>query len=282
MNILLAGCSFTENSNSWAWCSIPEQYNGRMSSPEDILLQEWNWWTNKKLGNIDPTYFPKTHWDHIKKLPNANINVIGETSGSNTLIARKVIHEIENNEIDTVVFQMTGLERREILSSDKDFVENYFRDGNFGEGVTVDDVTYLKQDAHTIDFLERHNTDLDDKTNNFLEVCSNFYLLQEQEEIRIRNVEALQSLTMLCELKNINLRYFWGFAPHSQPSEFFKKKFKTYVRPYMFEFDNLLEYAKKMLDPSLVFTLDGCHPHSVAHKLYWNDIVYPYLYNLDK
>lgn len=282
MNILLAGCSFTENSNSWAWCSMPEKFKGRMNPPEVLLEEEWNWWVKKQIGNIDPTYKPGIFWNHVNKLPNANIKIIGETSGSNTLIARKVINEIENNDIDAVVFQITGMERREILSTDKEFIESYFRDGNFGEGVTVDDVTYLKQDAHTIDFLERHNTDLDDKTNNFLEVCSNFYLIQEAEEIRIRNIEALQSLTMLCQLKNINIRYFRGWPNDSQPSEYFKNKFNTYVKPYMLEHDCLLEYAKNNLDPSLVFTIDGGHPHSVAHRLYWNDVVYPYLSNLDK
>ena len=153
MNILLAGCSFTENSNSWAWCSIPEQYDGRMNSPQQLLQEERDWWIKKQTGNIDPTYNTDVFWDHVKKLPNANIKVIGESSGSNTLIARKVINEIENNNIDTVVFQITGLERSEILSTDKEFIKKYSRDCNFGEGVTIDDVTYLKQDASTLDFL---------------------------------------------------------------------------------------------------------------------------------
>lgn len=281
MNILLAGCSFTENSNSWAWCSIPEQYDGRMNSPEQLLKDEWNWWVKKQIGNIDPTYNTNVFWDHVKKLPNVNIKVIGESSGSNTLIARKVINEIENNKIDAVVFQITGLERNEVLSFDKKFIERYFRDCNFGEGVTIEDVTYLKQDASTIEFLQ-HRDEQDPQTKRFLKACANFYLIQEQEEIRIKNIEALQSLTMICKLKNISLKYFWGWDNQSQPSQFFKNKFNTYVKPYMLEHDNLLQYAKNNLDPSLVFTIDDAHPHSVAHRLYWNDVVFPHLSNLDK
>lgn len=281
MNILLAGCSFTENSNSWAWCSIPEQYDGRMNSPQQLLQEEWDWWIKKQTGNIDPTYNTDVFWNHVKKLSNVNIKVIGESSGSNTLIARKVINEIENNNIDTVVFQITGLERSEILSTDKEFIKKYPRDCNLGTGVTIDDVTYLKQDASTLDFLLIRE-EQDPQIKKFLKTVANFYLLQEQEDLRIRNVEALQSLTMICKLNNINLKYFWGWDNQSQPSEFFKNKFNTYVKPYMFEHNNLLQYAKNNLDPSLVFTIDDAHPHSVAHRLYWNDVVFPYLSNLDK
>lgn len=256
----------------------------------------------KTCYNISDHYLnPDNFWDDSKLLPidDFEINIFGRGANSNIDNVRAVIHFIENYDhpIDTVVFQITGFTRRELYTSDVDILNEEVRRTHADNITTYDDVNFIKQWG-AIDFSEVQQEN--PAPNYFRKASAYFYSkIFEPEEYHIRAIEALQSLVTFCKSNNIKLGLFhgWDNYPNNHsdyddtkrgkfekavPSEYFKKKYNRYVLPNLISKDSIISYAEKNLPDMFVFDImnnmeHGGHPSPIAHKKYWNDIVYPFV-----
>jgi len=269
-DLIFSGCSFTENYETWAHMvhSIFEY------DLDDDLVEHMC--INQKI-NID------TFYQDVNQLSSDQYraNVIAESSGSNSMIVRRLIHFIENypHDIDTIIFQITGFDRRELLISDHDIINQTYTDCNDGTGVQVDDLIYLKQDTPSCVFS---NVVKEDPPADYVRKTAAYFYSKVHEpwEYRVRNIEALQMLTIFCLAHSIRLAYFHGWNNYPiETSSYFDKKYQRYVKPYLLPQECLWDYVKTAIPLDKVRGPDGGHPSAIAHKAYWNDVVYPFIIN---
>jgi hypothetical protein len=253
--------------------------------------------------NTSPSLLdPENFWKDSQQLPidQYEINVFGRGSNSNTDTARAVMHFIENYEhnIDTVVFQITGFARRELYTSDPDIYGVKEGPYRYEFNVTQYDDAHFIKHWGAIDYNEVIKED--PPADYFRRTAAHFYSkIFEPEEYHIRAIESLQSLTTFCEAHNIKLGFFhgWDNYPHSEwdyddrrrnidercyPSEYFKKKYDRYVKPNLLSEESIISFAELNLDKKFVYDImdngeHGGHPCPLAHKLYWNKVVYPFV-----
>jgi len=314
--LVFAGCSFTHSGDSWAYSSrplifdtdelIPANYNLHvrreyMASNFSLnIVQSQHRKYLHKYGTELELLNPETFWNDSHPLPwdEYEINIFGMGSNSNTNTARAVMHFIENysHTIDTVVFQISGFARRELYTSDKMVINNAKILGTEHNVSSFDDVTFIKHWG-AIDYNE---VTKEDNPDYFRKSAALFYSkIFEPEEYHIRAIESLQSLTNFCIANNIKFGYFhgWDNYPKSEwdyddqkrdndtrnfPSKYFEKKYNKYVKPYLLSNDSIISYAESNLPQTLVYDImsngeHGGHPCPVAHKLFWNNIVYPFV-----
>jgi hypothetical protein len=288
--MVFAGCSFTHSGDSWAYQPQPknkphvEEIVDPCEPWGDYLLREQSKLIEKVYG-IKNAFDPETFWANSHRLPEEQyeINIFGRGSNSNTDTARCIMHFIENYEhdIDTVVMQISGFARRELYTASADAIEhaNTFS-GYIFNTTNYDDATFIKHHG-CIDLNEIKN----EETKDALRTASaRFYAVAEQEEYHIRAIEQLQSLTNFCKVHNIKLAYFhgWDNIPENT-TEYFNKKYNKYVKPYLLSQDSIISYAQKHLEEKFVYDImthnykHGGHPCPLAHQLFWNNIVYPFV-----
>ena len=267
-HLIFSGCSFTDNLESWA----------HMSNSSFIFdNEEDRWWFELHNTDFNTAYMGASKLsDEIY-----SSTVIAESSGSNTLIVRRLIHFIENCtcDVDTIIFQITGFERRELLISDQQVIKQTYTDCNGGKGVQIGDLSYIKQDGTSYLYSkvikENPAPDYVRKTSAYF-----YSKIHEPEDYRVKNIDALQMLTMFCSANSIRLAYFHGWDNYPiGPSRYFNQKYEKYVKPYLLPVSNLLQYAASTLPKNKIFAPDGSHPSIFAHKKYWNDVVYPFILN---
>lgn len=269
-HLVFSGCSFTENFESWAHMPIS-------TLATNIALSKVDWWSTQHKIDFNAAYNGANSLSPEKYTS----NIIAESSGSNVLIVRKLIHFIEHydHNIDTIIFQITGFDRRELLISDQTIIEQTHTDCNDGEGVRIDDLTYLKQDTPSCNYAVVK--DENPAPNYVRKLAAYFYsTVHEPWEYRVRNIEALQMLTIFCLAHSIRIAYFHGWNNYPiETSSYFDKKYQRYVKPYLLSESCLLDYANNTLNKNKVLGPDGGHPSISAHKKYWNDVVYPFIVN---
>lgn len=288
--LVFAGCSFTHSGESWAYQPQPknkphvewiEQPGGDWGNH---LLREQSEWIEKVYG-IKNVFDPATFWKNSHSLPEEQyeINIFGRGSNSNTDTARCIMHFIENYEhdIDTVVMQISGFARRELFTSSPEAMEHANTFSGYDMNVTTyDDANFIKHHG-CIDLNEVKNEEPKDALRT---ASARFYSVVESEEYHIRAIEQLQSLTNFCKVNNIKLAYFhgWDNIPEDT-TEYFNKKYNKYVKPYLLSQDSIISYAQTHLEEKFVYDImthngeHGGHPCPLAHQLYWNDIVYPFV-----
>ena len=289
--LVFAGCSFTHSGDSWAYQPQPkntphveviEEPSGHWGNH---LLREQSEWVEKLYG-IKNAFDPEKFWTNSHKLPKEHyeINIFGRGSNSNTDTARCIMHFIENykHNIDTVVMQLTGFARRELFTSNVEAIEHAVTFSNYIFNVTnYDDANFIKHWG-AIDYNEVLNEE--PPADSLRKASARFYSAVESEEYHIRAIEQLQSLTNFCKANNIKLGYFhgWNNKPENT-TEYFNKKYDKYVKPYLLSQDSIISYAQKHLEEKFVYDImthngeHGGHPCPLAHQLYWNDIVYPFV-----
>lgn len=286
---VFAGCSFTHSGDSWAYQPQPknkpwvEEIVDCSETWGNHLLREQSKWIEKVYG-IKNAFDPATFWSNSHSLPEEQyeINIFGRGANGNTDTARCVMHFIENYEhdIDTVVMQLSGFARRELYTANADAIEHANTFSGYDRNVTTyDDANFIKHGCLDL------NTIKDEETRDPLRTASaRFYSVVEAEEYHIRAIEQLQSLTNFCKVHNIKLGYFhgWDNKPENT-TEYFNKKYNKYVEPYLLSQDSIISYAQKHLEEKFVYDImihngeHGGHPCPLAHQLYWNDIVYPFV-----
>lgn len=317
---VFAGCSFTHSGESWAYNPQPYIFPRVEAFMPDELPGTWGEYLLKEqarflkeMYDIDSDMSdPKKHWSKSKQLPadEYEINIFGRGSNSNTDTARCIMHFIENYEhkIDTVVMQLSGFARRELFTSSEEVIKNAEELQDFNV-TKYDDVNFVKHWGAV-----NYNDVKKDKCN-FRKASAYFYsAINEPEEYHIRAIEQLQSLTNFCKVNDIKLGYFHGwenyprvgvnpqdFNTHASVdhvginSQYFQKKYKKYVEPYLLSKDSIISYGYKNLDERFVIDLQMVHPDEkigdtgepvlkhcghpspIAHQKYWNDIVYPFV-----
>ena len=309
--LLFAGCSFTHSGDSWAYQGQPnvrpkvEETNSIPGDWGKHLVQEQGDNYAKKYGVDKSIFEPATFWANSHNLPEEQyeINIFGRGSNSNTDTARCIMHFIENYEhnIDTVVMQLSGFARRELFTSSPEAIEHANTFSGYDMNVTTyDDANFIKHwgAVNYKDVLQENPP-----PDSVRKASAYFYsVINEPEEYHIRAIEQLQNLTNFCKVNNIKLAYFNGWQNYPAPmslvdhnvdhtgltvgTEYFNKKYDKYVRPYLLEADNLIQYADDNLERKFVFDLHrtesgdiehGSHPSPMSHQLFWNDIVYPFV-----
>jgi len=290
--IVFAGCSFTHSGESWAYQPQPNNkprvedlYKGKEGHWCNHLLREQSEWVEKIYG-IKNAFDPETFWENSHSLSEDQyeINIFGRGSNSNTDTARCIMHFIENYEhdIDTVVMQLSGFARRELFTSNVEAMEHAVTFSDYIFNVTnYDDANFIKHWG-AIDYNEVLNEE--PPADSLRKTSARFYSVVESEEYHIRAIEQLQNLTNFCKVNNIKLAYFhgWDNKPENT-TEYFNKKYNKYVKPYLLSQDSIISYAQKHLEEKFVYDImthngeHGGHPCPLAHQLYWNDIVYPFV-----
>jgi len=289
--LVFAGCSFTHSGDSWAYQPQPKNkpHVEEIEEPSghwgNHLLREQSEWVEKLYG-IKNAFVPATFWTNSQKLPKEHyeINIFGRGSNSNTDTARCIMHFIENYEhdIDTVVMQLSGFARRELFTSNVEAMEHAVTFSDYIFNVTnYDDANFIKHWG-AIDYNEVLNEE--PPADSLRKTSARFYSVVESEEYHIRAIEQLQNLTNFCKVNNIKLAYFhgWDNKPENT-TEYFNKKYNKYVKPYLLSQDSIISYAQKHLEEKFVYDImthngeHGGHPCPLAHQLYWNDIVYPFV-----
>jgi len=306
-HVIFAGCSFTHSGDSWAYCSRPAtaapiddgyltldevDLNGVMLFSTDYDLTNFTL-TNqaalhkKHYGYHDPQYESVNFIKSCKLLPVEKYRICfaGNGGASNPLISRAVIDYIDNSKtpVDTIVFQITGFARKEVLVKDKDIIEKTIK-RNMNDVSVIDGVSYAKHSADLNYGIVKSENDGD----IFRRHCANFYsFAAEAEDFHIKTLDHLQLLTQYCELHNIKLGYFhgWDNLP-SDLSDYSMKKYKKYVLPYLITDENIFSHYNKTHPDKIHVDLEvnasgetylGTHPNALAHRQFWNDIVEPFV-----
>lgn len=285
------------NPGSWGKRLLREQYENYM----------------KKYGHCENLH-PDIFWNNSKQLSKDEfeINIFGRGSNSNTDTARCIMHFIENYEhdIDTVVMQLSGFSRRELFTSSQEAIDHANTFSGYDKNVTTyDDANFIKHWG-AVDYNEV--LEENPPPDSVRKASAYFYsVINEPEEYHIRAIEQLQSLTNFCKVNNIKLGYFHGwdnlpkeggntdykadFSDHEGVNTlYFNKKYDKYVKPHLISNHSIISYAEEHLEPSQVYDLHtternlgfepgvekihhGGHPCPLAHQLYWNEIVYPFV-----
>ena len=309
--LLFAGCSFTHNGDSWAHqgqeqlATLTEQHGDDPTMWTNQIINRQNILFNEKYKTPFTLMSYSPFFRKAKKLPKEDyeINILGKSANSNTDTARSVMHFVENYEhdIDMLVFQISGFARRELFCSNPEVLNGDFLWNDYKFHVnTYDDANFVKHWG-AIDY---NKVLLEDPAPDYFRKASAYFysVVNEPEEYHIRAIEQLQNLTNFCKVNNIKLAYFHGWQNYPAPmslvdhnvdhtgltvgTEYFNKKYDKYVRPYLLEADNLIQYADDNMERKFVFDLHrtesgdiehGSHPSPMSHQLFWNDIVYPFV-----
>jgi hypothetical protein len=275
--IIFTGCSFTQAPDSWAHISNPWIYDDTHNK-HDIEKQN-NSYTHIEFSRTDQTlihlkdmYFsrcqaygeeksqnfdPTTILRRVAKLPKLKyqLHIMGSGANSNVDNVRRVIHFIENNveDINAIIFQITADNRYNKLhdSDSEQAINNGWYKDRF-LFTAYDDIYFEKITEYA------------------------------NEEYMVHSIEALQNLTTFSKAHNITLKYFhgWDNFDYDNRSEYIKKKYNTYVLPNLLTETTIIDYAKHILHPNDVFQYNDLHPSTLAHRMFWNDIVYPFCANL--
>ena len=288
--LVFAGCSFTHSGDSWAYQPQPNN-KPRVEHVKDSnghwgnrLLIEQSEWVEKIYG-ITNAFNPEKFWINSHQLSKEDyeINIFGRGSNSNTDTARCIMHFIENykHDIDTVVMQISGFARRELFTSSAEAIEHATTvSGDIFNVTNYDDANFIKHWG-AIDYNEVKNEE--PPADSLRKASAKFYSVVESEEYHIRAIEQLQNLTNFCKVNNIKLAYFhgWDNMPINT-TRYFNKKYDKYVKPYLLSQDSIISYAQKHLEEKFVYDIEyngehGLHPCPLAHQLYWNDVVYPFV-----
>jgi hypothetical protein len=311
-HLVFGGCSFTHSGDSWAYCARPLAYEpiydsdgtldhfglnacglgdpDRHPNPrttQDTLRMQRKWHT--RYHRVDDPEYDSLAFIQKCKMLNVDqyrICFAGEGAASVSLTARSVINYLEKTPgVDTVVFQITGFARREVLTLNQQYLELAKMERGDDEIYTMDGLTFIKQEGTlNVEMVKSENS------RNLLRKYSAYYadFCADVEEFYIRALDQLQLLTQYCILNNINIGYFhgWDNVPE-QWSTYCEGKYNNYVRPYLITDENIIDYyTKKYPDKNPYdFNFDemanevslGSHPHAFAHREFWNDLVYPFV-----
>ena len=309
-HVLFGGCSFTHSGDSWAHCARPLIYEPIFDGPEQLDHFGINACTldvrggslrttldrlegQRKLYNQyyncdEPEYDPTTFVRKCKVLDvdQYRICFAGEGAASNSLSARAVINYLEkHSDVDTVVYQITGFARREVLTLNQRDLDITIRERTEYDIYRLGEITYIKQPGDiTVQMVESEESE--DKLRIYSAYYSDY--CADINEYYIRALDQLQILSQYCKLNNIKLGYFHGWD--NLPTDWLnycQTKYDRYVKPYLITNENILDYYRKKypnktprdLEYAQDFTklILGNHPHPLAHRQFWNDIVEPFV-----
>jgi hypothetical protein len=274
--IVFTGCSFTHAPDSWAHVSNPWIYT---QGSKDKIEKRNNSFTHVEFREIaqsmqhyeeqyktrcevygeeqSENFKPENILNGIKTLPKEEyqIHILGSGGNSNIDNVRKLIHFYENDidDIDTIIFQITADNRA-----------NLFR--HFGEGDSRNPKYRAVDHAF---WYTRHDDVWFEK----------FPHIKNGHESPVLSIEALQHLVNFSKANNITLKFFHGWDNFNKqsPFKYILKKYQRYVEPNLLSEESIIDYAKTRLRPNDVFQHNDLHPSSISHKLFWNEVVYPYL-----
>ena len=307
-HLVFAGCSFTHSGDSWAFLSNPfdsvdangfdiikKQKNVEMIT--DITDSNWTMYTlehqHELYKKFLPQYAAQTEPKAIvrgcKNLSPLHFKtaILGLGGSSNSLISRQVINYLEKSPtpVNSVIFQITGFARRELLTSSQSVIDNTTA-RNMNDISHINDVTYIKQPGDMVWNIIKDEKD--PAPDLFRRSAAKFYThIYEPQEFYIRALDHLQMLTQYCILNNIKIGYFHGWDNYPDDlSNYAKNKYDRYVRPYLITDENIFShYSKELHDVpgndleihhggNIIF---GHHPSAHAHRSFWNKVLYPYV-----
>lgn len=281
--VIFTGCSFTHAPDSWAHLSNPwiheqsaegfnpnlkQQKEKEMNSYTHIEFRE----TTQTKDHLEEQYLerckvygeeksfkfqPHKILNGVQRLPSEHyqIHILGSGANSNIDNVRKVIHFVENDidYVDTIIFQITSDNRA-----------NAFR--KFDKGL---EPTTNPSIEHEFSF-----TKYDDIWFEKINEVENKLIAS-----RIYSIESLQQLTLFAKANNITLKFFhgWDNFDKNNAFEYVIKKYKKYVEPNLLTDTNIIDYATNFCAPQDVFQHNDLHPSSLSHKLFWNNVIYPFL-----
>lgn len=307
-HVAFGGCSFTHSGDSWAYCARPlmfdyvimpmydmpnistvnansSHYVGPEFSLDALISQRQLHLDYHKYD--DPEYDPGTFISKCKVLDIDEYQLMyaGEGAASISLTARSMISYLEKTpDVDTVVFQISGFARREVLTFNQRYLDIARDERGDNEIFEMDGLTFVKQNS---DINVKMVVD-GEKSKDPLRIYSAYYAdyCADIEEFYIRALDQLQLLTQYCMVNNIKLGYFhgWDNLPNNW-SDYCERKYSTYVKPYLLTDDNIIDYYTKKypnkspvdLEPSGTDIIIGHHPNCFAHREFWNDIVEPFV-----
>jgi len=309
-HLVFGGCSFTHSGDSWAYCARPLAYEpiydsdgsldhfglnacglgdpAKCPNPrttQDPLRMQRKWHTQYH-GVDDPEYDSLAFIQKCKMLnvDQYRICFAGEGSASNSLSARAVINYLENHsDVDTVVYQITGFARREVLTLNQHDLDITIRERSEYDIYRLGEITYIKQSGDiNVQMVER------EESKDKLRIYSAYYAdyCADINEYYIRALDQLQILSQYCKLNNIKLGYFHGWD--NLPTDWLnycQAKYDRYVKPYLITNENIIDYYTKKYPDKTPYDFDemanevsiGSHPHAFAHREFWNDLVYPFV-----
>ena len=275
--ILFTGCSFTHAPDSWAHISNPWIYDN--THDKHTIEQQNNSYTHIEFSSTDQTlihlkdmhyarckeygeeksknFEPADILRRVSRLPKLKyqLHIMGSGANSNVDNVRKVVHFIENDvaDIDAIVFQITADNRSNKL-------HNFDSEKVNSNGWHKDRFLFTKYDDIYFEKTTEHNN----------------------TDYSVFSIEALQNLTTFAKAHNIIIKYFHGWDNFDYESrlDYIKKKYDRYVLPNLLTDTTIIDYAKHVLHPNDVFQFNDLHPSTLAHKIFWNDIVYPFCANL--
>lgn len=309
-HVVFGGCSFTQSGDSWAFCARPLAFQ-LVTMPTNYDLPSISAANAFAIDYIPPDYTAETlinqrqmHLDYsgfddpeyeistfIRKcnlldVDQYKVTFGGIGAGSVSLTARSIINYLEKNRsVDTVVFQISGFARREVLTMNDRDLQTAIQARGDNEIYKIESLTFIKQNQDINVQMVKGEPD-----NDRLRLYSAYYsdYCADIEEFYVRSLDQLQLLSLYCKSNNIKLGYFhgWDNLPDNW-SSYSKRKYDTYVKPYLLTDDNILDYYRKKYPNKNPLDYDyygsisnlsqGNHPNCFAHREFWNDIVEPFV-----
>ena len=279
IRLAFSGCSFTHAPDSWAHVSNPWvhlegkkeeiekrtnsythiEFSGRVSDALEHVKEQYKYRCDAYGIGKTANFHPDIIFKDAKLLDPSQyeINILASGANSNADNVRRMIYFIENSadKIDAIIFQITAVNRMtSLLEPNEKYkahpTEHY-------QWSFYDDIVFEKQ----VHFHER-----------LTDACA----------MEVESVESLQYLTMFAKANNIKLKFFHGWDNFDYPGtmNYITRKYDMYVRPNLLTEDDIPNYASKFLKSRDVFQYQDAHPSTLAHILWWNDVIHPFCISL--
>jgi hypothetical protein len=279
IRLAFSGCSFTHAPDSWAHVSNPWvhlegkkeeiekrtnsythiEFSGRVSDALEHVKEQYKYRCHAYGIGKTANFHPDIIFKDAKLLDPSQyeINILASGANSNADNVRRMIYFIENSadKIDAIIFQITSVNRMtSLLEPNEKYkahpTEHY-------QWSFYDDIVFEKQ----VHFHEQ-----------LTDACA----------MEVESVESLQYLTMFAKANNIKLKFFHGWDNFDYPTtmNYVTRKYDMYVRPNLLTEDDIPNYASKFLKSRDVFQYQDAHPSTLAHILWWNDVIHPFCISL--
>lgn len=274
MKIYTSGCSFTHSTNSWAHCddvrNLAIDHNNYL---QDVRFEEENRYYPDRPATAEQ--FSKLG----KKIPNAKYKNLSSGGSSPAFQVEKFIHYVQTEgKPDVCLFQVSGLTRKVCVLHNNLFAEEIKNQSEiFGNKTYIHFGTYL----NIKDFYD--NLSSKEIKGAMFDSVKDFLKLTPREVID-ENLTALKRLVIFCKENNIILGMFEGWTEGDsgegvdwELSDFAKETRKEIQQKYI-TLESILGYAKRNLKQNEWHDLPTSdHPSSLAHLLFWNSQIYPWV-----
>ena len=278
MKIYTAGCSFTHSTNSWAHCD----------NVRNLAIDNKHYLQDRRFEEEHSYYQdrPATAEQFSElgfKVPNATYTNLSSGGSSPAFQVEKFIHFVQTkNKPDVCLFQVSGLTRKvcvlDRLLSDNIIEEIKTQVELFGGKTYIHFGMYLN-------IKHLYETQLQSKELR-QEIYSNGknFLKIKPSEVIDENLTSLKRLVIFCKGNNIKLGMFegWSEGDSGQGDDWefsdYAKRTRKEIHQNYITLDSIMGYAKRNLKQNEWYDLPTSdHPSSLAHLLFWNSQIYPWI-----